>query len=250
MADCFYLHSGIKKINYDDLPCGDVDQLGHNVTCCVRGSTCLSNGLCQNAGGNGHYSADCTDPTLEDPACQVRCEFADIGILGTGGLAGSQVTYNSTTKLWAYCSYNGGEPDCSIATNEVFPAPAPSSLTTIMVLPTTGAATYSTPSATATTPLVTITTTPSPSSSSSGISSGAATGIGIGAGAGIILVASAIAFVCFKRRRHSNTKSLNSAGNVSSQQALVGELGNETMIGELDGGRTMYELASTSRLKP
>lgn len=260
MTDCYYLHSGIKKINYDDLPCGDVDQVGHNVTCCVRGSTCLSNGLCQNAGGNGYYSADCTDPTLEDPACQVRCgepnllktllTLPDSSILGTGGLAGSQVTYNSTTKLWACCSYNGGEPDCSVATDEIFPAPAPSKLTTIMVLPTTGTATYSTPSATATTALITTTTTPSPSSSTSGISSGAAAGIGVGAGAGIILVATAIAFVLFKRRRHSNTKLLNSAGNGSSRQALVGELGNERMIGELDGGRTMYELASNSRLKP
>lgn len=73
MADCYFLHSNLKKINYDDLPCEDVNQAGRNVTCCVRGSTCMSNGLCQNAGGDGYYSADCTDPTLEDPSCQTRC---------------------------------------------------------------------------------------------------------------------------------------------------------------------------------
>jgi hypothetical protein len=73
MANCYYLHSSIKKINYDDLPCEDVDQTGRNATCCVRGSTCMSNGLCQNAGGDGYYSGDCTDPTLEDPVCQIRC---------------------------------------------------------------------------------------------------------------------------------------------------------------------------------
>lgn len=33
----------------------------------------MSNGICQNADKNGYYSADCTDPTLQDPKCQNRC---------------------------------------------------------------------------------------------------------------------------------------------------------------------------------
>lgn len=73
MATCYDLHLGAININYSDLPCEDVSQVGHNVTCCVRGSVCMSNGICQNADKNGYYSADCTDPTLQDPKCQNRC---------------------------------------------------------------------------------------------------------------------------------------------------------------------------------
>lgn len=73
MASCYDLHSGQVNINYNDLPCADVDQVGHNVTCCVRGGTCMSNGLCENANGDGYYAADCTDPTMQDPRCMTRC---------------------------------------------------------------------------------------------------------------------------------------------------------------------------------
>lgn len=73
MAACYDLHLGAININYSDLPCEDVSQVGHNVTCCVRGSVCMSNGICQNSDKNGYYSADCTDPTLQDPKCQNRC---------------------------------------------------------------------------------------------------------------------------------------------------------------------------------
>jgi hypothetical protein len=32
MADCYFLHSNVKKINYDDLSCEEINQVGHNVT--------------------------------------------------------------------------------------------------------------------------------------------------------------------------------------------------------------------------
>jgi hypothetical protein len=170
-------------------------------------------------------------------------EFAD-SIVPAGGLAGAQVTYNSTSKLWACCTYNGGQPDCSEPTDEVFPAPGPSSLKTIIYLPTTGSATYSTPSATATS--VSNTNTSSTSlSSSSDISPGAAAGIGVGVGAGIILAAAAIAFVISKRRRLSKINKLNPADSEPSQQPIVAELVNERIIPELDNGRTLHELANS-----
>ncbi|CEO58744.1 hypothetical protein PMG11_03448 [Penicillium brasilianum] len=237
MANCYYLHSSVKKINYDDLPCGDVDQVGHNTTCCVRGSTCMSNGLCQNAGGDGYYSADCTDPTLEDPACQTHC----------GGFAGAQVVYNSTSKLWACCSYNGGQPNCSSTTDEVFAAPAPADLIRVIQLPVTGSATYSTSKSSATS--VPSSSTPSAlSTSSSAITPGAAAGIGVGAGVGVILVAGAFAFCFFKRRRQSASNKLNLFDDGRPQQREVSEVESKAIVPELYGGPALHELHPSGRI--
>lgn len=73
MVDCYSLHLGVIEVNYADLPCENVVEVNRNVTCCVRGSACMGNGICQNSNGHGYYTADCTDPTMQDPACQTRC---------------------------------------------------------------------------------------------------------------------------------------------------------------------------------
>ncbi|KAJ5148118.1 hypothetical protein N7526_001470 [Penicillium atrosanguineum] len=70
MANCYSLHLGAININYSDAPSEDVNQVGHNVTCCVRGSTCMSNGIYKNSNSDRHYTADYTDPTLQDPSYQ------------------------------------------------------------------------------------------------------------------------------------------------------------------------------------
>ncbi|KAJ5533141.1 hypothetical protein N7494_009693 [Penicillium frequentans] len=237
MATCYDLHLGAININYSDLPCEDVSQVGHNVTCCVRGSVCMSNGICQNADKNGYYSADCTDPTLQDPICQNRC----------GGLAGSQITYNSTSGLWACCSYNGGKSNCSEPTDQLFPAPGPSSLTSLQYLPTTGSATYSTLATSISTSSNTALS--SCSSSSSNIGSGAAAGIGVGAGVGVIIIATAVAFLISKRRRNTQTDDIQRdvvfpASTKSDPWNNMRELDNKPLARELDGEDSLPELPS------
>ncbi|KAJ5194681.1 uncharacterized protein N7498_008119 [Penicillium cinerascens] len=208
----------------------------------------MSNGICGNGNGDGYYSADCTDPTLQDPACQNHC----------GGLVGSQITYNSTSGLWACCTYNGGTPDCSEPSDELFAAPGPSSLKTVLHLPTTGSVTYSTPTATATsignahTSSASSSASPSsPSSSpSSSIGPGAAAGIGVGAGAGLILIAAVVAFVIFKRRRPMKTDTAMSADAGFHQSLEPHELDNKSMMPEMDNGLALSELPSNSLRGP
>ncbi|KAJ6133921.1 hypothetical protein N7523_000243 [Penicillium sp. IBT 18751x] len=239
MANCYSLHLGAININYSDAPCEDVTQAGHNVTCCVRGSTCMSNGICKNTNGDGHYTADCTDPTLQDPHCQNHC----------GGLAGSQITYNSTSGLWACCSYNGGVPNCSEPTDELFAAPGPSNLKTVLYLPKTGTISYSTSAATATSVSNTSTSSVS-STSSSTVSSGTAAGIGAGVGIGIFLIGMVIVFVIFKRRKSTamttTTTNMTPDTSLFYQQHVLRELDNKPVVSEMDTGRSLPELASHS----
>ncbi|KAJ5674495.1 uncharacterized protein N7477_004429 [Penicillium maclennaniae] len=260
MANCYSLHLGAININYSDAPCEDVTQAGHNVTCCVRGSTCMSNGICKNTNGDGHYTADCTDPTLQDPHCQNHCgqySFCVSGdgqdskltsrILGrAGGLAGSQITYNSTSGLWACCSYDGGVPNCSEPTDELFAAPGPSNLKTVLYLPKTGTISYSTSAATATSVSNTSTSSVS-SSSSSTVSPGTAAGIGAGVGVGIFLIGLVIAFVIFKRRKSTamtTTTNITPDTSLFYQQHVLRELDNKPVVSEMDTGRSLPELAS------
>ncbi|KAE8138618.1 hypothetical protein BDV38DRAFT_244136 [Aspergillus pseudotamarii] len=191
---CYTLHSGKISSNFDvDSACGVANSTHPYVQCCVKGDYCMSNGICQyqNDGVPGYYAADCTDPTLQDPACMTRC----------GGHEFSDLTYDEASGLWACCSYNSdGKKNCSNPTDERFPAPMPSDLATIQYLPSTGTPSY--PTATASTTSATSNGTSTPSShSSSQIGAGAAAGIGVGVGAGVFLIAITAAFLYFRRRK-------------------------------------------------
>lgn len=223
----------------------------------------MSDGICENANGDGYYSADCTDPTLQDPACQNHCGryptfcYSEDGsycklifVLRKGGLAGSQITYNSTSGLWACCTYNGGKSDCSEPSDELFAAPGPSSLKSVLYLPTTGSVTYSTPAATATSIGNTHTSSASTSSPSSSIGPGAAAGIGVGVGAGLILIAAVVAFFIFNRRRPMRTDTTMPADAGFHQKLEPRELDNKSMIPEMDNGHALSELASNSLSGP
>lgn len=74
---CYSLHLGRISSNFDaDAPCGIPNATYPHVQCCVKGDYCMSNGIChysKNNSVNGYYTADCTDPTLQDPACMNRC---------------------------------------------------------------------------------------------------------------------------------------------------------------------------------
>lgn len=164
-----------------------------------------------------------------------------------GGLAGAQVTYDSTLNVWACCSYNGGEANCSNPTSEIFPAPAPSDLKSIVSLPRSGSATYSIPSATATSLSQSANSSNnsnSPSSSTQ-ISAGAAAGIGVGTAAGVILLAAAAAILFWKRRgkrEFSETKAQPGTGDTSDQQYMLRELEYKPVVRELGDDRMCHEL--------
>lgn len=167
-----------------------------------------------------------------------------------GGHAGSQVLYNSTSNLWACCSYDGGKPDCSNPTNETFAAPGPASLKTIINLPKTGNITSFTPSSTAKSH--SSTSSSSSSSSSPSISRGVAAGIGVGAGFGVVLITILIAFIFIRRRRHARdmVKPYESL-SVPQKQHMV-DFGSDkqpvtcemdtNVIRQLDNGKMCHEM--------
>jgi hypothetical protein len=76
MDACYSMHKGIISKNVAVIPCGVTNTTNPHVTCCVRGDWCMSDSICQfnnTDGDSGYYRADCTDPTLQDPACATRC---------------------------------------------------------------------------------------------------------------------------------------------------------------------------------
>lgn len=166
---------------------------------------------------------------------------------------GAQITYNQTSKLWACCTYNGGQPNCSEPSNEIFPGPDPSSLTTVVYLPSTGSVIYPTATSTNTLPTSTSSHSSLPSSNTSSntsssflsIGPGAAAGIGVGAGAGLILIAAAVAFF-YVRRRKPTTMPVNSELKV---QPSHHELDFNPIMSEL-GSRQRHELGSNDKDGP
>lgn len=136
--------------------------------------------------------------------------------------------------------------NCSEPTDELFAAPGPSNLKTVLYLPKTGTISYSTSAATATS-VATTNTSPAASSSSSTVSPGTAAGIGAGVGAGILLIALVIAFIIFKRRKPTaKTDDVTSDDDFLYQQTVLRELENKPTVSEMDTGRSMPELASYS----
>lgn len=160
---------------------------------------------------------------------------------------GAQITYNQTSKLWACCTYNGGQPNCSEPSNEIFPGPDPSSLTTVVYLPSTGSVIYPTATSTHTLPTSASSHSSLPSSnnalktssSSPSIGPGSAAGIGVGAGAGLILVAAAVAFFFVTRRKPMTIP----AGSELKVQPSHCEMDTNPIMSELGSGQR-HELGS------
>ena len=73
---CYSLHSGRFKVADNDTACGPKNDTHLYTACCVKGDWCMGNSICHYNnvnGGTGYYAADCTDPTLQHPACGTRC---------------------------------------------------------------------------------------------------------------------------------------------------------------------------------
>ncbi|KAL4919808.1 hypothetical protein BDW62DRAFT_34115 [Aspergillus aurantiobrunneus] len=236
---CFSMHWSNIIYNSDDQPCGPLNETNPVVPCCLHGHQCLTNSICMNPEaeeGLQYYSADCTDKTLQDPACGNRC----------GGKTDSHVTFLSNPDRWACCTLypENNTVSCDDPTDEVWPGPAPSLLQTIATIPATGNPTYTLAPATA------IATAEPQSTSSNGISAGAAAGIGVGVGAGVAVICFAAGYLWLRRKGH-----LESASNASpydkarahpeSPQPIleagvqpVYELGRPEDINELDSRTT------------
>lgn len=235
---CYGMHSSSITQIGADLPCGVPNSTSSYVACCVNGDYCMSDSLCKyirSDGTQGYYNADCTDPTLQDPACgATRCGAIRPPLKPTRMKLTevrrrprhSDLVYNDTTSYWACCWNSETQKiDCDNPSNEVYPIPAPSKLATTQYLPKTesGTPTYTTATATATT-----TTIASPSAtttgnnngsaeSSTGVSAGAAAGIGIGVGAAVVIIAAAALFVFFRRRTSKHGSSIPSGGYSGSR---------------------------------
>ncbi|KAL4873118.1 hypothetical protein BDV12DRAFT_97427 [Aspergillus spectabilis] len=244
MDACYSMHAGIISKNVAVIPCGVSNTTNPHVTCCVRGDYCMSDSLCHfnnTDGGAGYYRADCTDPTLQDPACATRCGARHL----------SDVKYNSTTGFWSCCTYlSDGKANCDIPSSEIWPGPAPDELVELQYLPEEGTPNYavaqpqnsSVPNE-----------NPSESSSSSSISIGAAVGGGVGAGLGLFIILFAAFFLVRRRRSrkagerqsldniHMNVEELRLGSSFRSNELPAeGLRGSRDHPGELEGSYARF----------
>ncbi|KAL3456095.1 hypothetical protein BJX64DRAFT_271251 [Aspergillus heterothallicus] len=250
MDACYSMHKGIISKNVAVIPCGVTNTTNPHVTCCVRGDWCMSDSICHfnntdGGGGSGYYRADCTDPTLTDPACATRC----------GSRKLSDIRYNSSSGFWGCCNYDAdGKVDCDGPSTEIFPGPDPANLVQLQYLPEEGTPTYavsdvaeaSVDDSNSTVSASDSNEDESGSSSASSVSIGAAIGGGVGAGLGLFFILVAVFWVVRRRKRtvRGFGKGTASAASVERHQSpttqiQLHELGKSTSRipepGELEG---------------
>lgn len=146
----------------------------------------------------------------------------------TGGRLSSILTYiPSYNGRWACCTrYDNNTIDCDNPTNDQYPGPAPSQLSTVAFISADGTASYATATATATGSNAS-SSLPS-SSSSSGIGAGAAAGIGVGVGFGVFIIAAIAALLYLRNRGPSHTKLQESSAVDDPQPGWY--LGNQQQL--------------------
>lgn len=131
-------------------------------------------------------------------------------------------------------------------TDETFPAPAPSDLSTIIHLPTSGTISYSTTPTSAKTSTSASKSTDSGSPSSPSMSPGTAAGIGVGVGIGVIAIAATGFFLLRRRRSRSMpTKQVpNTDDGIAQQlsQSFGHRLNNSPGIHEVEARHVYVEL--------
>ena len=157
----------------------------------------------------------------------------------TGGRLSSILTYiPSYNGRWACCTrYDNSTIDCDNPTDDQYPGPAPSQLSTVAFISADGTASYATATATAT---PTGANAPSSSSSSSGIGPGAAAGIGVGVGFGVFIIAAIAALLYLRNRNPSHTKLQES--NVADDPQPGWYLDNQQQLQQAPPQPVIYEL--------
>ncbi|KAF2124077.1 hypothetical protein P153DRAFT_361690 [Dothidotthia symphoricarpi CBS 119687] len=206
---------------------------GQHTACCAPTDVCLTNGLCQEAGGNKastnlFWRNGCTDPTWNDAACAKHCD-------GMGDPMSHAIHYCLTSDAW--CCPTGALRDigtplnttCCTITDLEFTAPDPVVYTTanLAVAISTIAGSASSSSATrvsigtlSSSALSTGASTSQPSSSSqnsqasqtaaAGSGSSSKTGIYVGVPLGIALLAAIGVIAWFLRKRKARAAAVNS----------------------------------------
>ncbi|KAL6918162.1 hypothetical protein FSST1_009657 [Fusarium sambucinum] len=194
MASCF---GEDKNEVLDQFAC---DPSGKIKSCCSRGDSCASNGLCVTSNKDTlspYFVNSCTEENWDDPTCITECRGNGNGVSPCG--AGK------------FCCYGFGGCDCNNST-QVFTLDPVKIITTIPTDATkvdeASSATSDITSATGSSTGSTVTHTntsaaETTSSSSDGSSSNNALpiGLGVGIGAGVVLIGLGVGFWLWKRKK-------------------------------------------------
>ncbi|CAG7564306.1 unnamed protein product [Fusarium equiseti] len=179
------------------------DPKGDLKSCCGRGDSCASNGLCVTSNKDTlspYFINGCTDDNWDDPTCLHQCDDTGNGVVSCG-----------TGK---FCCYGYGGCDCNNST-QVFTLDPVKIVTTIptdasMVdekTSTISGATTGTSSTTQSTGTQTNTAaagTTSSISSSSSRSNALPIGLGVGIGAGVALLGFGVGFWLWRRKKRAS----------------------------------------------
>ncbi|KAM3086054.1 hypothetical protein ACMFMG_000189 [Clarireedia jacksonii] len=135
MADKFtqncyaYFNGGVETLVRQNgfFPCGTVNSTSDFLTCCYQFDTCVGNNICKASTADlsveaEYYLGYCNDPTYTSSACNKEC--LNLESNGGGSLG---IVYNETLAEWTCCN----DTKCASLSNNVFKAPAPSSLSVI-----------------------------------------------------------------------------------------------------------------------
>ncbi|SPO07722.1 uncharacterized protein DNG_10417 [Cephalotrichum gorgonifer] len=202
---CYFLDGSVAPIVW---PC-DNSTTGAS-TCCPAGSTCYSNGVCQDEKGGvtDFLRAGCTDPTWDDPACLAEClDFSPEKIIGIRPCDG-------ITRGTNYCCDDGsqgrGSFHCCATSSSLFTigTAAPTILAEMPISWTSS--TMSTTSSDSTPTNETPTPNPSPEEpapGTGGSSSNLGVGLGAGLGVGLPAMAAVIGGLLFLARRRKKQAS-------------------------------------------
>ncbi|KAM0358959.1 hypothetical protein ACHAO7_001534 [Fusarium culmorum] len=197
MASCF---GEDKNQVLDQFPC---DPSGKVKSCCSRGDSCASNGLCVTSNKDAlspYFINSCTEENWDDPTCIKECQGNGNGVSPCG--AGK------------FCCYGFGGCDCNNST-QVFTLDPVKVITTIpsdatrVVEDTSTASDAPTETGSSTRSTVTHTSTSAAetsSSSSGGSSNALPIGLGVGIGAGVVLIGVGVGFWLWRRKKSRAAK--------------------------------------------
>jgi hypothetical protein len=198
MASCF---GEDKNEVLDQFAC---DPSGKIKSCCSRGDSCASNGLCVTSNKDAlspYFVNSCTEENWDDPTCITECQGNGNGVVPCG--AGK------------FCCYGFGGCDCNNST-QVFTLDPVKIITTIPTDATkvdeaTSAISDATTATGSSTVQSTVTHTntsaaETTSSSSEGSNNALPIGLGVGIGAGVVLIGLGVGFWLWRRKKSRASK--------------------------------------------
>ncbi|MCJ1474634.1 hypothetical protein MMC13_003294 [Lambiella insularis] len=254
-------------------PCG-VDSVE---SCCGFGDECLSNALCKNNGNTQegvqlYYTSYCTDPTYSEAECNQYCPFEPALYCGTG-----------SEQIWQCSNGTACNLTATTAGSSIFFAPAPTNLLNGTVIATVEPSSvdpqfiptvWNAPGA----PVLTSSTTSGPGTTLSGTT--IATGspnhsnsttefvynsgppvakivVGVAVPVGVIMIAAAIIFLIWRRKRNARRADESTRGVYQFSKPEVSktdrtyygpnDLGVSQAAQEIDDSRGRPELPASNQ---